>query len=482
MIRLSELLAHLPPEPDEARLFPEIRQAVDRSRRRLVVIDDDPTGAQTVHDVELLLNWNQDLLGATLRKNARLFYLLTNSRSLPENEAVTLNLDLARQLVGAAQSAQIDFVLASRSDSTLRGHYPAEIEALETALRSSMQTSGFDGHLLVPAFFEGGRYTIQDTHYVATPDAASDTLLPAHETPFAKDLVFSYETAYLPGWIAARSGGRWQAEEVVSIGLELIRSGGVAAVVERLQHVSGGCPVIVNAAGYGDLAVVVLALLQAEAAGKRFLYRTSASFVRLRGAIENRALLEQSEVLGDNPAQGGGIVVVGSYVPGSSLQLERLLALPNVKGIEIPVGQVIRGAADLNEASRVAGEQLEAAVNEGLVGALYTSRELVTSSERLANLEIGKQVSQALVKALQHLNCRPRYLIAKGGITSHDIAQKGLGVERARVLGQLLPGVPVWRLEAGTQPRFQGLPYVVFPGNVGGPDALAEAVKMLSGD
>jgi uncharacterized protein YgbK (DUF1537 family) len=480
MVRLSELLTHLPPEPDEAHLFPEIRQAVDRSQRRLVVIDDDPTGAQTVHDVELLLNWNQDLLGEALHKDDRLFYLLTNSRSLPENEAVTLNLDLARQLVVAAQSAQIDFVLASRSDSTLRGHYPAEIEALETALRGSKQTSGFDGHLLVPAFFEGGRYTIQDTHYVATPDAASDTLLPAHETPFAKDLVFGYETAYLPEWIAARSGGRWQAEEVVSIGLELIRSGGVAAVAERLQNVSGGRPVIVNAAGYGDLAVVVLALLQAEAAGKLFLYRTAASFVRLRGAIKNRPLLKRSEVLGDSPVQGGGIVVVGSYVPGSSLQLEGLLALPNVKGIEISVGQVIRGAADLDEASRVAGEQLEATVNEGLVGVLYTSRELVTSSERLANLEIGKQVSRALVKALQHINCRPRYLIAKGGITSHDIAQKGLGVERALVLGQLLPGVPVWRLEAGTQPRFQGLPYVVFPGNVGGPEALAEAVKMLS--
>ncbi len=318
MVTRTELLAHLPPEPDEARLFYEIQQAVARSQRKLVVIDDDPTGTQTVHDVELLTTWNIPMLTEVLEKEPRLFYLLTNSRSMPEDDAVQVNRDIAHQLVAASQATKTEFVVASRSDSTLRGHYPAEIYALERGLSNS-PGEHFDGHLIVPAFFEGGRYTIADTHYVAiqTPDA--ETFVPANETPFAQDRVFGYQTAHLPAWIEAKSAGRWKADQVVSIGLELIRQDGPEGVTARLKMVEGGTPVVINAAGYGDLATVVLGLLRAEEAGKRFLYRTAASFVRLRGAVAPKPLLKASEVVNNAQIAGsGGIVIVGSYVPGSS--------------------------------------------------------------------------------------------------------------------------------------------------------------------
>ena len=252
MVTLTNLLVHLPPEPDEDSLFGAIQQAVIKSTRKLVVIDDDPTGTQTIHDVQLLTTWNSSLLTAALRADSHLFYLLTNSRSMPQSEAARLNHDIAVLLSASSQTTHIDFVIASRSDSTLRGHYPAEITALESGL-SSAHNASFDGHLLVPAFFEGGRYTINDTHYVATPTATSDTLIPAHETPFARDPVFGYKTAYLPDWIEEKSNGRWQARQVVSIGLDLIRQGGAQAVAEKLQQVTDGAPVIINAAGYGDL-------------------------------------------------------------------------------------------------------------------------------------------------------------------------------------------------------------------------------------
>src|SRR5579859_2460499 len=126
MITFTELLANLPPEPDEAALFRDIQRAVTESGRKLVVIDDDPTGTQTVHDVELLTTWNTEMLAEALRQG-RLFYVLTNSRSLPEGEAAQVNRELAQQLVAAANDTKADFVVASRSDSTLRGHYPAEI-------------------------------------------------------------------------------------------------------------------------------------------------------------------------------------------------------------------------------------------------------------------------------------------------------------------------------------------------------------------
>ena len=479
MVTLTELLAHLPPEPDEASLFGAIAQEVAASKRKLVVVDDDPTGTQTVHDVELLTTWNTDMLSRALR-GGRLFYVLTNTRSMPESDAVQLNRDLAQQLVAASRETKIDFVVASRSDSTLRGHYPAEIFALERGLLSSAG-GPFAGHLVVPAFFEGGRYTIDDIHYVATPTATSDMLLPASETPFAQDAVFGYKSAYLPAWIEEKSGGYWKAEQVMSIGLELIRQEGPDAVAARLQAVVGGKPVVINAASYGDMAVVVLGLLRAEAAGKRFLYRTAASFVRLRGAVELKPLLKAEEVLGNvQRVETGGLVVVGSYVPDSSKQLENLLTLPQVTGIELSVERVIRGLAEAEAVSREAGQQLEAAIQARRVGVVYTSRTLVTSANRAENLAIGKSVSDALIAALHHVRSLPRFIIAKGGITSHDVAQKGLGATRAWVLGQLFPGVPVWRLESGPQSRFAGVPYVVFPGNVGSPESLMQAVKLLS--
>ena len=272
MVTLTGLLASLPPEPNEASLFAEIQQEVAGSQRKLVVIDDDPTGTQTVHDIELFTTWDRQTLAEALQNESRLFYLLTNSRSMPGSDALQLNHETAQQLAAASEETKIGFVVVSRSDSTLRGHYPAEIQALESGITSCGGDS-FDGHLVVPAFFAGGCYTINDTHYVATPTANSDTLQPASETPFARDSVFGYKTAYLPGWIEAKSSGYWQADQVMSIGLEVMRQGGPEAVASKLQTVEGSIPVVINAAGYGDLAVVVLGLLWAEAAGKRFLYR-----------------------------------------------------------------------------------------------------------------------------------------------------------------------------------------------------------------
>jgi uncharacterized protein YgbK (DUF1537 family) len=153
-----------------------------------------------------------------------------------------------------------------------------------------------------------------------------------------------------------------------------------------------------------------------------------------------------------------------------------------VVGIELPVERVIGNADEARDISREVGRQLEVAVESGRVGVLYTSRELVTSTNRAENLEIGKKVSNALIAALHQVTSRPRFIIAKGGITSHDVAQKGLSAARARVLGQLFPGVPVWRLQTGPQSRFEGVPYIVFPGNVGGPESLMQAVKLFTGE
>jgi uncharacterized protein YgbK (DUF1537 family) len=475
MLTLTELTAHLPPQPDEALLFSRIQQMVAESKRVLVIIDDDPTGTQTVSDVELLITWNESLLTETLQHEQRLFYLLTNSRSMPEQTAAALNETTAHQLAEASQRTSKEFVIASRSDSTLRGHYPAEILALERGMGKA-----YDGHLIVPAFFEGGRYTINDTHYVATPTASSETLLPAHETPYAQDSAFGYSTAYLPSWIEEKSQGYWQAKQVISLSLQLIREGGPEAVAARLRTVIGGLPIVVNAVSYGDLATVVLGLLRAEAEGKRFAYRTAASFVRLRGAVAPRSLLQPHEIIGAAPSTHGGLVIVGSYVPGSTKQLEHLLTLPSVHGVELPVERVIQSEDEAHAISSDLAQHVNMLLQAGVTPVVFTSRSLVTGADGADFLALGRRISQALTEILHAVQLQPRFIIAKGGITSHDVAQHGLGAERAHVLGQLFPGVPVWRLESGPRARFTGIPYIVFPGNVGGPESLKEAVRVLS--
>ena len=89
------------------------------------------------------------------------------------------------------------------------------------------------------------------------------------------------------------------------------------------------------------------------------------------------------------------------------------------------------------------------------------------------------RISEAVQSLVAGLGVTPAFVIAKGGITSSDVGTKALRVRRAEVMGQLLPGVPVWR--TGQESRFPGTPYVIFPGNVGEDSSLREAVEILTG-
>ncbi|HET8524355.1 MAG TPA: four-carbon acid sugar kinase family protein, partial [Thermomicrobiales bacterium] len=235
------------------------------SRRKVVALDDDPTGVQTVFDTPVLAQWDVSDLEDELRADQPLFYVLTNSRSVPEADAVTLNEEIVRNLKAASASTGVAFSVASRSDSTLRGHFPAETDAIARVL------GGVDGVLVCPAFFEGGRLTIDDVHYVR----AGDRLIPAAETEFAHDAVFGYRQSNLRSWVEEKTKGRIPADDVASISIEEIRTGGPETVLDRLQRVKNGQPVVINAASYQDLYVVALAVIKAETSGQTFIYRTA---------------------------------------------------------------------------------------------------------------------------------------------------------------------------------------------------------------
>ena len=271
-IRNDELLNTLPPEWPED-LLPKIQYQIKATGRKIVVLDDDPTGTQTVHNIPVLTEWPVELLKVELKNDSPAFYLLTNSRALPPAEAQALNARIGRNLVQAAQQASRDFVVVSRSDSTLRGHFPGEVESLAEALGQS-----FDGWitLVVPYFLEGGRYTINDIHYVAE----GEWLTPAGQTEFARDKAFGYKSSNLREWVAEKMDGRVPAQAVASISIDDIRSGGPEQVTKKLIDLPKRSICVVNAVTYRDLEVFVHGLLAAEAQGRRFLYRTAASFVR----------------------------------------------------------------------------------------------------------------------------------------------------------------------------------------------------------
>ena len=423
--RTVDLLGQLSPEWPEP-LLPGIAEVVHRSGQKILVLDDDPTGTQTVHDVTVLTEWSVESLAQLLREPDAVAYILTNSRGLSTTAAQELHREIARNLLAAAKLQPRRFVIVSRSDSTLRGHYPAEVDAFIEALGQK-----FDATLLIPAFIEGGRFTIDDTHYVRD----GEWLIPAAETESARDATFGYTNSDLRHGVSEKYGGRVSADDVASISLNDERQRGPTEVARRLQALDGGRVCVVNAVTYQDLETFVAGLLLAESSGKHFFYRTAASFVRVRGGLSSHPLLEPHDLLSQSTTASGGLVIAGSYVQRSSAQIAAASSLSNLTSLEVHVHKLLNDELRDAEIQRVA-EAADEALRACSDVLIFTSRQLVTGNDRDHSLQIGNVVSASLVSIVQRIQERPAWVIAKGGITSSDIATKALGVRRATVLGQ----------------------------------------------
>lgn len=443
----------------------DVLRLLSASNVKAVVLDDDPTGTQTVHGVDVLADWSVPSLAAALSEPGPCFFVLTNTRSMPAARASSVNLEIASNLIEASVLAKREFVVVSRSDSTLRGHFAEELAALSAGLRRPV-----DGIIVVPAFFEGGRYTIGNVHYVAE----GDNLIPAASTEYARDTTFGYTHSELTEWIEEKTGGAVRASDVVTVALATLRQADAAASVRSLLlSLPRGAHVVVNAATYSDIEAFVHGLLLAEAEGKRYLFRTAASFVRVRAGQVPNELLGPADFSDAGPM--GGLLVAGSYTRRSTAQLESVLTLALAQGIEVSVDMLADPQSQALEIDRAAAAALEA-IRAGRHAIVYTSRAVVSALGNAGDLSAGKIVSDALVSIVRSIPVRPRFFIAKGGITSSDVATRGLGMRRARVLGQAAPGVPVWEL--GVETRFPGMRFVVWPGNVGGPDSIRDLVRL----
>lgn len=461
----------IPPLPDEDA----VRRMLDRARTvpcgKLVVLNDGAAGIQAVHDVPVYTDWRRETLLRALREPGHMVFILTDSRCLSHRETQRIHRELAGNLAWAARQSGTEFQLLSQGNAALRGHYPLETETLRQELEKQLPVR-FDGEILMPYSGESGCYTIRGTHYVRT----GDVLVPAGQTEFARDAAFGYRASDLADWCGEMTEGRCAASGVVRITLDELRAPDVAGITGKLMDAHDFTRYAVDAADDRDAEVFAAALLQAIAAGKRYLFRCAAGLVRVLGRVERRAPLTRAEL---QPGHGPGLILVGSHTKKTTDQLQHLLqAQMLLEPICFDVSSAADSAALTRERDRVL-EQLEKVLAAGHTAVVYISRRLIPGrgGSPQEDRAISARISQAIASLVAQLHARPGYIIAKGGITSSDVGVRGLGMQRAWVLGQLLPGVSVWR--TGEESRFPGLPYVIFPGYAGEADSLRQAAEIL---
>ncbi len=460
MTTYSEIANSLPPVYP-GKLLGEVKNLLSGKNLSIIVLDDDPTGTQTVYDVPVLTVWDSKQIEFELVNKTELFFILTNSRGLNAEDANALSFEIGQNIRVASQKIGRKTLVISRGDSTLRGHYPNEVNALGRGL-------GIDNpiHLLIPAFFQGGRFTVNDIHWVRD----GNTLLPVAETPYARDNTFGYRSSDLKDYVEEKSNGQVKSKDVFSISIDDIRIGGTARVTAKLDSLKTGTVCIVNAFEQSDLDVFASGFYASSLLQKEVLLRTAASVIPSLAGLEQKAPLESKDLT----LRGkGGIIAVGSYVPRTTEQFEYLKKLLPLDFVEIDVRKILNRDLCDAEIMRVGNEINHVLKNDKLV-VVYTSREIIKGVTGEESLSIVNRISQGMVSCITQTEIRPRFFIAKGGITSSDIATKALKVNRPMVLGQILPGVPLWNLNDCE--KFPGLAYVPFPGNIGDETYLYQAV------
>ena len=453
-------------------------------RLKVVVIDDDPTGSQTVHSAPLLLAWDGASLEAGLRHPSPLLFLLANTRALAPVEAAGRVAEICRalrpQLERALAEGWIDrWLIVCRGDSTLRGHFPLEVDQIAAEL------GPFDATLLVPAFLPGGRTTVDGVHLLHGQ--------PVHTTPFAADGLFAYPSSHLPAWVEHKSGGRIPAAAVQSISLAELDAamadpGPLRARLGALRDqvvvaVDAECPEQLAALGVAVWAVTD----PAAAAPRRLLFQSAASLLNGLAPLPPQprdaaglAGLRRRDATG---LPLPGLVLVGSHVPLADAQLEVLLQEPGCLGLELPVARLARvldgpePAALLASLERSWREQLQQLLDRGATPVLFTSRGEIQCASAAERRRLGLALAGLMARLAAALEPQLGYLISKGGITTHTLLADGLGLAAVELQGQLFAGLSL--VLTPPLPSGPPLPVVTFPGNLGDALSLRQAWRLM---
>ncbi len=396
---------------------------------KMVVLDDDPTGIQTVHGCLLITQWDEQSVRQGFADKQPFFYILTNTRAMTREDAEQVTREAMEMVVRVNRDYGYRLIVVSRSDSCLRGHFPLETDVMRQVLMDNgIPVAGKTP--FCPAFIEAGRVTIGGIHYMQD----GERLIPVSETEFARDNVFAYHTSVLADYI-------------------------------REKGANPDDYTIVNAQSYEELYAFAGQLLsQISNTGESIVIRSSSSLPKAISGIPDIPLLDRSIL----QHSGAGCFVVGSHVRKTTQQLECLLSAEGTCAIEVDVQRILDDADALMLETQ---ETIRQVVDNYLTPVIYTSRQEIRLDDANQRQHLGQQVSDFLVDIIRRLPFTPSYLVGKGGITSHDILTKGLSIRSARVMGQIVSSVPCVMTHE--------FPYIIFPGNVGTVQSLREVYEKL---
>jgi uncharacterized protein YgbK (DUF1537 family) len=428
-----------------------------------------------VRDLPVLTRWEQDDIRWALQQDCAGFFVLTNTRSLSAELAAARVREVVENSLAAATDTGDQLAFASRSDSTLRGHYPLETDVISHVL--TRNGTSISAVLLAPAYIDAGRVTLGGVHYLRI----GDDLLPVADSEFAGDQTFGYQSSRLADWVEEKSHGHITAAAVEEISLAQLRSGDSRSIQGLLSGTRNDRVVVLDALADDDLRSAVVAIALAERAGATYVYRCGPSFVRARLGQELSPPVEDATLRSLVDASSPGLIVAGSHVGRTTRQLAELSRRRPVHEVELDVPTLltpdVRSDRHIEQVGNELGDLLAGEPSAPVV--LRTSRSLIAGRDAGESLDIARQVSDGLTAVVARAvsRHRPGYVVAKGGITSSDIATDALEIVRAWVRGSMLPGiVSLW--EADTGPA-AGLAYVVFAGNVGDDESLADVIDRL---
>jgi len=442
---------------------------------KFVVIDDDPTGSQTVYDCLLLLKWDCSTLVKAFEYKSNLFFILANTRSLSENDAKLKIEEICKNLktVIASQAYQEEIIFISRGDSTLRGHNFLEPSALNSCL------GPFDATFHIPAFIEGKRLTINGSHFVDK--------IPIKKTIFAKDKIFGYETSNIKQLLFQKSKSQINLDDIQNLllsDLEILNDEENNIVFKTLKNLKNNKHVIVDIENYSQLKKFSL-IIKKLTKQKKFLFRTAASFI---SSISEKKSVPQSETFFSNLRIRNkeksflpGLVIVGSYVELSTIQLKNLLEISTCNPIELDVFEFFKiTSSENNQKQRNLFKnnflnEIRSSFEKGKTPVLFTSRKFM-SLDYSEQLNFYNSLAFFIAELVADLKDEIGYLISKGGITTNVILSNGLNADYVYLEGQILTGISVVTAYLKNDEK---LPIVTHPGNIGTKDSLVNIWKVL---
>jgi len=442
---------------------------------KFVVIDDDPTGSQTVYDCLLLLKWDCSTLVKGFESRSNLFFILANTRSLSENDAKLTIEEICKNLktVIASKFYEEEIIFISRGDSTLRGHNFLEPSALNSCL------GPFDATFHIPAFIEGKRLTINGSHFVDKT--------PINKTIFARDKIFGFETSNVKNLLFQKSKSQINLEDIQNIlltDIEILNDEENNIVFKTLKNLKNNKHVIVDIENYSQLEKFS-SVIKKLTKQKKFLFRTAASFI---SSISEKKSIPKVETFFSNLRIRNkeksflpGLIIVGSYVELSTLQLKNLLDKSNCSPIELDVFEFFKITSSENHHKRrnlfknKFLKEIRFSFEKGKTPVLFTSRKFM-SLDYSEQFNFYNSLACFIAELVADLKYEIGYLISKGGITTNTILSNGLNADYVYLEGQILTGISVVTYNLK---NYKKLPIVTHPGNIGNKDSLVNIWKVF---